>query len=201
MISLETIIKWILSVGLPEWFFGIIGTVIVGRFASDIVWDRCLNKSMRKNDKSIVFQDNFKNGNKNKWYLNMWGSKNPDKTNRIEDGVMVFEANENEWDRPDKENGAYLDLDRGVYEGNEYEIACMVAAIANTTMMFDLWIHDTRESNTVTTYFFIPKKKYKTVRLNFIPTKTNAIRIHLHAKAGAGKIMVKEVTVKKSLNK
>ncbi|GEM_PF-3382444 len=173
----------------------------VGGNIGSIIWNKITYVFwfLNRNDALVIFRDNFKDGNKNKWNLNTWGSKNPDKTNRIENGAMIFEINENELKQPEKGLVAYLDLDRdrGIYEGNSYEVSCKVAAIEDTSMVFRLWLNDHGQFPSVGTHFFTPKTKFKTVRKIFIPTKTNTIRIHLHAKAGAGRIIIKEVTVRK----
>ncbi|MHB8067795.1 MAG: hypothetical protein ACYDIC_07840 [Desulfobaccales bacterium] len=144
----------------------------------------------------VIFRDKFDSGNQG-WSLNFWGSKNPDKTNRIEKSMLIFEATEDELNNENKEYGAYFDLKNGVYKGNRYEIACKVRADENTTMQFRLWLHDTRGRSNCATSFLVPSKKSEKIKLEFTANETEAIRIHLHCKAGTGRIIVEEVLVKK----
>jgi predicted membrane protein len=153
-------------------------------------------KILSKTINEIVFLENFKPYN-NGWNLNYWGSTNPSKTNKIENGEMIFEADNNEWINNNNENGAYFDLRNGIYEGNKYLVSCKLKSTKNTTMGFRLWLHDI-EGNSSVVYpkdFFTPDEKNETVELEFTATKTNGIRIHLHNKAGLGKIIIKEVKV------
>ncbi len=109
---------------------------------------------------------------------------------------MLFEANENELEKPEKGYGAYLDLTHGISKGNKYKIECKALSGENSTMAFRLWLHDTREAHPVSSSFYKLSDKPKTISLYFAASETNAVRIHLHAKPGFGKIMVKEVTVR-----
>jgi hypothetical protein len=154
-------------------------------------------KLIKRFGNRIIFRDKFDEGNKG-WLLNYWGSTNPDKTNRIENSAIVFEASPEELLDSRKEFGAYFDLRNGVYQGNVYEVTCKVRAIQNTTMQFRLWLHDTRggSDSTVVTEFITPQKAPQTIRLKYTANQNEAIRIHLHNKAGSGRIIVEEVLVK-----
>lgn len=152
--------------------------------------------------KELIFKDDFiiNQG----WHLNYWGTTNPEKTNRIENSVMIFEANESELLNENKEFGAYFDLKNGIYEGYTYEVCCKVKSDSNTTMKFQLWLHDNVVGNRssmrtekIPKEFEIPSNEFKELKINFLATITNGIRIHLHNKGGFGKIYVKEVAVYK----
>lgn len=154
-----------------------------------------LNKFRRE----IIFEDDFDSTSKG-WYLNYWGSTNPQKTNRIENSLMIFEANENELVDPKKEFGAYVDVRNGIYQGYTYEISCKVKSDIETTMGFQLWVHDTTggiSSVWEPSKFFSPQTSFREIKLKFIATSTGAIRVHLHNKAGKGRILVDNVSVVK----
>ena len=152
---------------------------------------------LSRSENEIIFKDDFDSGNKG-WALNYWGSNDPIKTNRIENSTMIFEATEVELHSRKKEFGAYFDLRNGIYTGNNYEISCKVKAIDNTTMQFSLWLHDTHGSSSSLTPMRTPNiASFEIIKLNFTATGTQAIRIHLHNKAGAGQILVDNVLVKK----
>lgn len=145
----------------------------------------------------VIFIDKFDAGNKG-WNLNHWRSQNPKKTNRIENSSMVFEATESDWPDKRNENGANLNLRNGIYQGNKYEVMCRVKSVENTTMQFRLWLHDTTGGDSSkATDFETPPAQFKEVKLEYTANETEAIRIHLHCKAGAGKIIVDEVVVRK----
>lgn len=153
-------------------------------------------------NKELIFKDNFVN-NKG-WHLNYWGTNNPEKTNRVENSTMVFEAQENEVQNKNKEFGAFYDLKNGIYEGFKYEVCCKVKSDPSTTMKFQLWLHDNVVGNKSSTRTKKEPKEIKTpgnefeeIKARFIATSTNGIRIHLHNKAGFGKIYIKEVSVYK----
>lgn len=154
----------------------------------------------KNNKKELVFEDDFDN-NKG-WILNYWGTTNPSKTNRIENSMIIFEANEDELLHPKKEFGAYIDLKNGIHEGSIYEITCKVKSELGTTMKFQLWLHDNVIGNnsSMRTVKYpnaleIPDSNFKEIKLRFVATVTNGIRIHLHNKGGRGKILVDKVTV------
>lgn len=83
----------------------------------------------------LIFEDKFESIGSG-WFLNYWGSNNPSKTNRIENGAMIFEATESELQNDNKEFGAYYNLSNGIFEGNEYEVICKVKSDPGTTMRF-----------------------------------------------------------------
>lgn len=145
-----------------------------------------------------VFKDYFDFGNKG-WRLNYWGSNDPDKTCRFEKSNMVFEAEDSDLVSPQKENGACLDLTDGIYQGSKYEIYCWVKSSKYTTMGFKLWVHDTlgQAEMKSSPNFHTPTSEYKEVSVQFIATKSQALRIHLHYKAGKGSIYVDKVKVVK----
>lgn len=153
---------------------------------------------LSKTKRAIVFEDNFDFGNKG-WRFNYWGSNNPDKTCRIEQSSMVFEAEDSDLTSPQKENGACFDLTDGVYQGSKYEISCWVKSSKNTTMGFKLWVHDARGQAEMKfpANFYTPGNRYEEVKVGFIATQSQALRIHLHYKAGRGKIYVDKVKVVK----
>lgn len=153
---------------------------------------------LKRAKKEIIFEDDFSFGNKG-WKLNYWSSNDQDKTCRIEHASMIFEAEDSDLVDKRKENGAYFDLTNGVYENSRYEISCWVKSSKNTTMGFKLWVHD-KQGNADMKFpasFFTPGREYKEIKVTFIGTKSQALRIHLHYKAGKGKIFVNKVVVTK----
>lgn len=152
--------------------------------------------SRLKLKETIVFEDDFSSGNKG-WWLNYWHSKNEDKTCRFENNSMVFEADESDLVPPQKENGACIDLIKGIYQGSKYEIYCWVKSSRKTTMGFKLWVHDKDGHAEMKSSpdFSTPSTRYTEVKVPFIATKSQALRVHLHYKAGVGKIFVNKVKV------
>lgn len=146
----------------------------------------------------VVFEDNFEFGNKG-WQLNYWGSNNPDKTCRLENSSIIFEAEEKDLADPRRENGAYYDLATGIYEGSRYEISCWVKSTPETSMGFKLWVHDTKGHNEMKfpPRFYTPGTSFEEIKLGFVGTSSQALRIHLHSKAGAGRIIADKVKVAK----
>lgn len=157
-----------------------------------------LQEYRKENKKEIIFEDDFLNNRG--WFLNYWGTTNPSKTNRIENSTMIFEATEDELLNPKKEFGACIDLRSGITEGYTYEIRCKVKSIPNTTMGFQLWVHDTIGKNpavskTEPQYFQTPNQEYQEIKLNYVANSNNAIRIHLHNRGGMGRILIDKVIV------
>jgi len=156
--------------------------------------------SLKWEKREIIFNDDFVSDKG--WNKNYWGTTEPLKTNRMENSLMIFEANENETQDSKKEFGAYIDLREGIQEGFTYEIYCKVKSEPATTMGFQLWIHDTVGRNqNVSKFkpekFFTPSTDFSELTLKYIANSSNAIRIHLHNKAGSGKISVDKLTVTK----
>jgi hypothetical protein len=146
----------------------------------------------------IVFIDKFDTDNKG-WNLNHWKSNNPQKTNRIENPYMIFEATESDWPIRN-ENGANFNLRKGLEQGKKYEVVCKVRSDKNTTMQFRLWLHDAKlhgAGNSIKTDFKTPSTEFEEFKLEYTANETEAMRIHLHNKAGAGRIIVDEVVVRK----
>ncbi|MDW3209599.1 MAG: hypothetical protein R8N23_07025 [Reichenbachiella sp.] len=153
---------------------------------------------LAKIKKELIFKENFTNPTS--WSLNYWGTKNPNKTNRIQDNKMIFEAAPEELIDPNNFFGACYDLKNGIFNGNKYEVSCQVAATKNATMKFQLWLHDTKGGNSSVKYPItptIPTEEGETIGVKFIATETNAMRIHLHCQGGSGRITVNEVSVNK----
>ena len=97
-----------------------------------------------------------------------------------------------------------LSPQNGIYEGYTYEVRCKVKSDPNTTMKFQLWLHDNVVGNRssmrtekVPKAMETPSNEFKEIKTNFIATATNGIRIHLHNKGGLGKIYVREIAVYK----
>jgi hypothetical protein len=145
----------------------------------------------------IIFRDK----NFNAWFLNYWGSKNQHKTNRIENEQLIFEATAEDLENDENQFGAFYDLRNGIYEGNKYEISCQVKSENNCTMKFQLWVHDTVGGPGKSIIFpntpITPKETWETIKVIYIAGTTNALRIHLHNYGGQGRIIVKEVLVRK----
>jgi len=157
---------------------------------------------MQGKNRELIFKDDFVVDQG--WRLNYWGTTNPNKTNRIENSTMIFEASEDELQDENKEFGAYYDLKNGIYEGYTYEVCCKVKSDPNTTMKFQLWLHDnvignrsSMRTKKMPEELETPSLEFKEIKATFIATATNGIRIHLHNKGGLGKIYVKEVIVHK----
>ena len=116
---------------------------------------------------------------------------------------MIFEAKEEELLSQKKEFGAYIDLRNGIYDGLTYEVSCQVKSEPNTTMGFQLWVHDTIGGNPVvsirepSTFCLPSSQNYQTITLRYKANSTNAIRIHLSNKGGDGRILVDKLTVTK----
>jgi hypothetical protein len=192
--SLPDVWNWFISIITFSFELNLIGLVIFAISLFPIY--RYFDKSFLKRIKGeIVFIDRFNAGNRG-WRLNYWGSRNPQKTNRIENSFMVFEATES--DSVKGEFGACFDLRNGIYQGNKYEVTCKVKSDENTTMQFRLWLHDTTGGDSsIRTNFKTPSTKLEEFKLGFTANETEAIRIHLHNKAGVGRIIVDEVVVRK----
>jgi hypothetical protein len=156
--------------------------------------DRLLLKSKRS---ALIFKDNF--ASNIGWTLNYWGTTNPTKNNRIENSRMIFQATPSEVANKEGFFGAFFDLTNGVYQGNTYEVVCFVKSREGSTMGFQLWLHDTTGNASILTpdKLFTPPVSGKEIRLKFVATASNAMRIHLHSKAGAGSIIVEKVAVYK----
>lgn len=189
------IIITIITFSIPINVFGIIIFVIVlfpvYRFI-DKKWIQNLGRV-------TLFEDDFSSGNKG-WNLNYWGSNNPNKTCRYENSALVFEATETDLTDSRKENGAFFDLRNGIYEGSKYDISCWVKSEGHTTMGFQLWLHDTtgRSDAKFPTHFYTPGTRLEEIKSSFIATSSQGLRIHLHTKAGSGKIIVHRVVVVKA---
>jgi len=168
---------------------------ILGFFTTYRLVDR---KILQKIGDTKIFEDDFDSGNFG-WQLNYWGSNNPDKTCRYENSFIVFEAEDNELIDNRKEFGAYYDLSTGIYEGSKYVISCWVKAEENTNMGFKLWVHDTNGRNELKfpARFYTPGTTLEEVKVGFTGSSSQALRIHLHNKAGSGKILVEKVVVTK----
>ena len=110
---------------------------------------------------------------------------------------MVFEADSSDLKSPQKENGACIDLKNGIYQDSKYEVSCWVNSSKNTRMGFKLWVHDTlgQAEMKFPANFYTPGNKYEEVKVGFIATQSQALRIHLHYKVGKGKISVDRVKV------
>jgi len=156
--------------------------------------DRLLLKSKRT---ELIFEDTF--ASNLGWNLNYWGSTNPSKTNRIDNSQMIFEATPSEVTNKDGFFGAFFDLRNGIYQGNLYEVTCFVRSTANSTMGFQLWLHDTTGNSSLLTPEkpLTPPTSGQEVSLKWKATNSNAMRIHLHCKAGVGSIIVEKVAVYK----
>lgn len=157
------------------------------------------NKLIQKKDGVKIFTEDFNNG-ENGWHLDYWGKGSSSKINRVEKGCMVFEAEESEISHEKKESGAYFDLKNGIYKDNIYTVRCNVRSDQDTTMKFRLWLHDTsgKSESVSSDDMFIPSNKFQVIEAKFVATDSNAMRIHLHFKAGKGKIYVDNVTVTKT---
>lgn len=144
-----------------------------------------------------IFFDDFATPNRY-WGLNYWQGKA--ETVRFEGNHLVLQAATlEEWPATGC-NGAYIDLTYGIYENETYEISCRVKSSPNSTMGFQLWVHDTvgKDKRSLDPQDFeTPPNDYKLYKTTFVTTKTKAIRVHLHARIGTGSILVSDVKVVK----
>jgi hypothetical protein len=157
---------------------------------------------------NVIYKENFQ-GHINGWVLNYKGF-HAHNTNRIEGSKMVFEAQKEDWN--DEPNGAFIEIHEGVFNAFTYEISCSIRASANSSMSFCLWVHDsggakwetnpeiaksTKINSQPGDEFHQPGEQFEAVKLKYIATYTNRLRIHLHCKPGEGRIEVESLTVKK----
>ncbi|OGD79619.1 hypothetical protein A2368_02700 [Candidatus Collierbacteria bacterium RIFOXYB1_FULL_49_13] len=149
-------------------------------------------RSWRSN--KIIFEDDFGFGNKG-WKMNYWGSYKPDETCKIENSRMVFRARSNDLQSRRDENGACIDLVDDIQTGVKYEVSCWVCSTRGSTMKFSLWVHDTKEGNEIKSQMKTPTSEFEQVKVGFIASKTRAMRVHLHYRAGVGQIFVNRVVV------
>lgn len=152
-------------------------------------------KSLKKED--VVFYEKFDSGAKERWVLNFWGTNDPEKTNYLDNNQMIFEAKEEQLKLKDG-FGAFIDLRNKIYSGHKYKICCKVKSIKDTTMKFQLWIHDItggkpRSVNPESPE--IPPIQEKDYCVNFKANDQNAMRIHLLCKGGDGRIIVNHLNV------
>lgn len=194
--DINNIGKWIINILLLKIQINIL-TLILLLIISIPLFNLLYKKIFIKIISEEIFFENFSNY-KEDWFLNYWESVNPQKTNRIEDNQMVFEASKGEWPHIES-SGAYYEIRNGIYKGLNYEISCKVRSSENTSMKFKLWVHDTlgRDQKMEPLSAITPPNNFTTYKLTFIANSTNAIRIHLHCKEGNGSIIVKEVKVRK----
>lgn len=159
---------------------------------------RIIDKFLLRGGKNTIFLERF-GAPRVGWILNYWGSNNPTKTARFESSNLIFEAQNSDLTDSRHENGAYFDLTNGIYQGNTYEVSCKVRADQGSTMSFQLWVHDVQGQNDVKypTTLVTPTETYQTLRVRFVATASQGLRVHLHTRAGTGKIYVNEVKVVK----
>lgn len=150
-------------------------------------------------NQSIIFKDNFTEST-NHWGLNYWQGKAS--SIKLEDNHLVFETSPGDWQGSKGVDGAFMDLTYGIYEGHKYEVSCQVKSSPNSTIGFQLWVHDTI-GNDPSMYLFDPPQfetpptTYKTYKVIFQASSTKSLRIHLHGREGTGKLMIKQVKVSK----
>lgn len=185
---IEKIAFYKLEINLITAFIFVVLIIPIYRFIDKKILSRIISE--------VVFFDDF--AKDIGWVFNYWGSTNPQKTNRIQNECMVFEAIQNEWPTQNFENGAYIDLRNGIIEGLNYTIKCKVKSSLDSTMGFKLWLHDIKGNNSMTNPIAFetpPSDDYKEYSLIFKATETNGIRVHLHCKAGTGFLMVDSIKV------
>lgn len=151
-------------------------------------------KIIQKGLQEIIFLENFKTTTH--FWVNFGNSNNPNKTNRVENGQMVFEASSKDWENGN--GGAYYDIESGIQSQYVYVVSCRAKSTANTTMQLRLWLHDTKGNGSQTSNWQIPPNShFKRYERTFTATEFEALRIHLHCKGGSGQIIVNEVRVTK----
>lgn len=146
----------------------------------------------------VVFEDNFISDKG--WYRAYWEENNPKREEicRLENSKMVFEATSDDVVNERKKFGAYFDV-RNLVEGNAYSLSCEVCSVVNTTMKFQLWLHNdvlfkgSTWSMREPPAEFIPNIRWTKLEAVFSATATKALRIHMEATPGIGKIFVRRV--------
>lgn len=181
------------------YLLSIFATFIISTFRTEIT-----NKLRRKILKRTVFQESFSNGNKFGWNLNFWNNSGDQNANTIQRGFMEFRAEKQNLILPEKGFGAYIDIgsDAELSPNTYYKVSCLVTADSDTTMSFQLWVHDTSDKYNSYSVFqpkkpLMMKNKNRVLSLNFQTNNKAMMRIHLLALPGSGAIKVKKVTVEK----
>lgn len=155
--------------------------------------------------KELIFEDDFTSDKG--WYLRYWEENNQNKNiNRRENSKLIFEANIGDITNAEGRYGAYQDF-LGITEGDLYELTCYVKAEENTTMKFQLWLHNYTNGSGSTWRTrmpaspITPKKNYQKMKVRFNGTSTKSLRVHLEATPGSGKIIVDKVKLERIIKK
>ena len=146
--------------------------------------------------KRLIWKDSF--DNLNHWTMNFWGSKIPQKTNRVENNEMIFEASPGELTDPGSGYGAFIDITEDIQYEKQYEVKCKVNSIPDTTMGFQLWVQDGKDGAKKVLQPVFPRTpavSTENFKLIFTGTVSNTIRVHLYCKPGTGMIRVSEVSI------
>lgn len=144
----------------------------------------------------VIFHDDFQSVN-GAWHMPFWRVSDANKGTIVRQvGYLEFDARPGQW--PRQSNGAIVTIN-DLKEGSYYAIVAKVKkGRPNTTMTFQLWVHDTKENNNVTvpnSDFASVGAEYEDVVLLWQATHTRSMSIHLHCKEGEGSIIVKDVKV------
>lgn len=171
-------------------------TIIILIFLLFPIYRLIDKRLLKRSNKTLIFMDNFAPASN--WHYNYWESGRQAKTNRIENGKMIFEARPDEIKNPNNAFGAFIDITNGIYKDQKYEISCKIRSENDCTMKFQLWLHDTNGINynvKEPTEPYTPKDNFEIIKTTFIATETNALRIHLHNQPGNGKIIIDNISV------
>ena len=163
-----------------------------------------MSPSISKNH-FLVIEENFKK-NEGQWLLNYWNEKGSDKTNRIDDGSMIFKCSDDELidSKRRGRTGSYRDFNE-LEEGAVYEIIAIVKSEKNTTMRTRLWIHDNTvgHNSSIKSVFshrngVTPNyKKFEEIKVKFEVNERKAFRVHLDCFPGEGSILYDSVKIYK----
>lgn len=181
------------SIGIKINFTSVVAFIVIF-----LAFYKLVDKYLGNLINGTIFFDDFEFSNVG-WLLNYWGSKDPDKTCRFEDSMLVFEALPTDLENAKGEYGAYYDLYGKIREGSRYEVSCLVKSSNKAGMGFKLWVHDIKGHNETksSANFYTPGINWEEVKVGFTGTRSHGIRVHLHSKAGLGKIFVDSVKIVK----
>jgi hypothetical protein len=151
--------------------------------------------------RDLIFNDDF--ANDKGWHRRYWEEDNPNAgINIIENGKMIFKARLDDLQNKEKRYGAYYDF-TGLIAGDSYEVTCLVRSQPNTTMKFQIWLHNNIYGRTSTwshrqpTSPVTPGVKRQRIIAKFNVTETRSLRIHLECSPGDGEIYVENIKLER----
>jgi hypothetical protein len=199
LVSVPTLLQRIAQGFLTFLFYPLsvnVITILIAVLVFIPLYHFSIRRLLSKKKYALIFSDDFNTMSPYHWQGPYWGG-DPSTVSK-KGGYLIFSARAGAWTKlAPNENGALIDLSSNIYEGFVYEVSCKVKADERSTMGFKLWVHDTKGENSTTDPkdFVTPGTELKEYSVKFKATNSNALRIHLHCKAGEGRILVKEVTI------